>query len=345
MLLSLAAISLIPVNKFIALGNLQGLRFEGDAVEARYQSDWIDPGFIWDELVPSWNLSLDPGVTFEVEFQVLTNEKISKAYHLGKWSRDDSRESVKDQKDELGDVLTDTLVVKEPGAAVRFVAKLKRPTADKAGEVKFFSIVLTDSKAKPAERESLKSVWGKTLDVPQRAQGSYPNGGVICSPTCVSMIMGYWAQRLGREELDPDVPDVCAAIYDKNWPGTGNWSFNTAYAGGFEGMRAYVSRLSDVRQLEAWIDAGVPIATSVAYDILRYGERRRGNDGHLIVLVGFDEKGDPVFNDPASSAQVRKTYPREMFIKAWAESNRTVYIIHPETTKPPKDELGEWVNP
>jgi len=51
---------------------------------------------------------------------------------------------------------------------------------------------------------------------------------------------GVLARELTRPEMDRDVPDIANAIYDANWKGMGNWSFNTAYAGSYQGVRAYV---------------------------------------------------------------------------------------------------------
>ena len=42
------------------------------------------------------------------------------------------------------------------------------------------------------------------------------------------------------------VPEVAAVVYDDSFAGTGNWPFNTAFAGSFPGMRSYVTRLDDI---------------------------------------------------------------------------------------------------
>ncbi len=169
---------------------------------------------------------------------------------------------------------------------------------------------------------------------------AYPNGKVLCSPTTVSMIMTYWAQQLKRPELDHDVPDIVKAIYDAKWKGTGNWPFNTAYAGSYRGIRAYVTRLSDLSEVEEWIAAGVPVGLSVCSDRLHH--RGPGPNGHLIVCVGFTENGDPVVNDPGSSTDIRRVYPRKDVIYAWAYSRNAVYLIYPEDHEIPKDRFGHW---
>jgi len=98
---------------------------------------------------------------------------------------------------------------------------------------------------------------------------AYPNGGALCSPTTVSMLMTYWSRMLKRPELDHNVPDIVKAVYDPNWRGTGNWPFNTAYAGSYKGMRGYVTRMCDISEIEDWIVNGIPVGLSVSYDRLR----------------------------------------------------------------------------
>ena len=54
--------------------------------------------------------------------------------------------------------------------------------------------------------------------------------------------------------------------------------------------------------------------------------------GHLIVLRGFDKRGDAIVNDPAAptNAEVRRVYPRAALENAWSHSQRTAYVLHPE---------------
>jgi hypothetical protein len=206
--------------------------------------------------------------------------------------------------------------------------------------MKFLGVCLTDSRVTAAALAPNQAAWGKTISVPERSQMSYPNGKVLCSPTTVSMMMTYWSRALRRPELDHDVPDIVNAIYDPKWKGTGNWPFNTAYAGSYPGIRAYVTRLTDLAEVEDWIAAGYPVGLSVCSD--RLHRRGPGPNGHLIVCVGFTGDGDPVVNDPGSSKNVRRVYPRPDLIYAWAYSRNAAYIIYPEGSVVPPARLGHW---
>ena len=106
-------------------------------------------------------------------------------------------------------------------------------------------------------------------------------------------------------------------------------------------MRGYVTRLTDVSELEDWIKAGIPVATSVSYNRLK--GRGTSGSGHLIVCVGFNETGDIVVNDPGTQlSNVRRTFSRDLFQQAWADSGNTVYIIYPESAKIPVDRFNHW---
>lgn len=248
--------------------------------------------------------------------------------------------SVRGQKDAFADVDTDTLSLAQPVSELEVVVE-PTPAADGTmPHLKDIHVSLIDAKAAWTPRKGNAAPWGKTLEPPRRAQSAYVGGNVLCSPTAVSMGLGFWAKTLRRPELDCDVPEVQRGVFDAAYDGTGNWSFNMAFAASQSGIKAYVSRFRDVRDLEDWVDSGVPVACSVSYGLLRGKDKRESDDGHLVLLVGFDRDGNPVFNDPGRNV-VRLTYQRADFERAWATSRRTVYLIYPEGWKVPAGE-GPW---
>ena len=97
----------------------------------------------------------------------------------------------------------------------------------------------------------------------------------------------------------------------RKWGGTGNWVFNTAYAGSFKGMRAYTTRLSDVAELEDWIARGIPVGLSLCYNRLR--GKSREPSGHLVVCVGFTENGDADRQRPGHEQKCAEDFPARKF--------------------------------
>jgi hypothetical protein len=307
----------------------------------------FEAGIEFNEAIVSWNIEHPQVAAIKVEARALGPDHTTKWYTLGDWAADTKlhpRESVNHQADGDGTVDTDTLRLKKPGQALEISVTLQTLAEGATPRLKFLSVSFADTKIKSADQPIESSAWGKTIDVPERAQNNYPNGGVLCSATSVSMMLWHYSKQLNRPELDHDVPDVQAGVWDSVYKGAGNWPFNTAYAGSFEGLRAYVARLNAISDLEKWIDAGLPVVTSVSFDMLRGKPLSPTESGHLVVLVGFTSTGDPVINDPAFAGHVRKVYPRADFEKAWLYSHRTVYLIYPETAKLPEDPNHLWAS-
>lgn len=301
----------------------------------------------WNELIASWNVP--PGVYLKVEARGVYPDHTTKYYTMSFWSDDPAkhpRESVDGQRDADGTVSTDTLMLKRHGAKAQLRITMGGPGEVSPATLKFLSLSFCDSQVKPEALEPNHAAWGKTLEVPQRRQGEYEGGGGWCSPTSMSMVLAYWSDKLHRPELNHTVPETAAGINDANLDGTGNWPLNTAYAGLYPGMRSYVTRLSDISELEDWVAAGIPPILSVSSYLLR-GNETGPDNGHLIVCVGFTEKGDVVVNDPGVSVKrnmpARKVYPRDKVIKYWGNrSKNAVYLVYPEGATLPKDRFEHW---
>jgi Peptidase_C39 like family len=273
------------------------------------------------ELIPSWNAVTPPGSSVTVEVRVKQAGKWTRWYSFGTWTSQDGRSSLNGQQDAAASVSTDTLKLKAPAGAYQYRATLRG-----AATLSLLAFT-TSSKGSPTRpAASDRAAWGKVLNVPERSQMIYPGGGENwCSPTSTSMILAYWG-------IDVTVPQAARATYDKAYDGTGNWSFNAAYAGSL-GLRAYVARLPGLAAAEGYIAAGIPLAVSLGWKPGELpGAPIAASSGHLMVLVGFDAAGNPVLNDPAAASNetVRRTYPRSNFERLWqTHSGGTVYVMAP----------------
>jgi hypothetical protein len=299
----------------------------------------------WDELIVSWNAEMPAGASLKIEARAIYPDHATKWFTMGLWSTDPAkhpRTSVRGQQDDDGSVETDTLALKQRVERVQLRVKFGAD-GKKKPKLKFLSLSLLDRETAPAPLAPNHAAWGKTINVPERSQMAYENGIALCSPTTISMLLAYWSQRLNRPGLDQDVPEVAKGVYDPQWGGTGNWVFNTAYAGSFRGLRAYTARLSAVSELEDFIARGIPVGLSVCYNRLR--GKSREPSGHIVVCVGFTKQGDVIVNDPGTSKNVRKVFPRANLLDAWAYSKNSVYLVYPVNTLLPKDRSGHWESP
>jgi len=305
----------------------------------------FDAGMDFNEAIVSWNVDNPATAALKVEARAVQGTHVTKWYTMGDWASDTKlhpRASVNDQRDADGTVDTDTLHLQSPGQKLEIQVTMNTLAAGPKPVLKFLGVSFGNTAEQTADMPVSCPAWGRTIDVPERAQNNYPNGGVLCSATSVSMLLDYYSHNLNRPEMDRDVPDVEAGVWDSVYKGAGNWPFNTAFAGSFTGMRAYVARLTAISDLEKWIEAGFPVACSVSFDMLRGKPLSPDEQGHLVVLVGFTPDGDPIFNDPAFADQVRKPYKRADFEKAWLYSHRTVYFVYPVGVPIPDSADGLW---
>jgi len=302
----------------------------------------LEPGHPFTEVIPSWNIKGSVKSRFTIELRGKRFGTSTAWYRMADWTLDataNPRTSVNGQKDDDAIVSTDTVIFKRPMDAVDIritsvVAPGERPILDLVTAT--FSDVRLDEPSSPKKSEA----WGKVIPMAKRYQNRYPDGHRLCSPTSTSMLLQEAAKRTGLP-VDRDVPAVVPGLYDSGYEGAGNWSFNAAFYGQFEGLTGYVSRFGSIADLEQFVAKGIPLAVSVDLNRLK-GTPKPVDSGHLVVLVGFRSNGDPVFLDPAVGKEVETTYLRANFDSAWKRSTRTVYVFAPSRTQFPPSS-GRWL--
>ena len=335
-------------SHFTALTDFSNFhRAQNSSGETVLLSPEIKSPVAWNQLVLSWNASATPGTFLKAEARAIQPGHETKFFSWGCWSPDDkifSRSSVTNQKDSDGDVRADTLALNQMANAVQIRLTLGG-TNGNVPALKFLGLSFCNTQIKPEPLTPNRAAWGKIIPTPERSQQSYPGGGGWCSPTSLSMALARWGTISNRADWNLDAPEVAAGAADHGFKFlTGNWSYNTAFAGSLDGMCAYVTRFSDISELEDWIATGIPVIISARYDLLQDG-RPDDFSGHLTVCRGFTKDGDLVINDPWTDLKVesvRHIYKRENVRRAWATSLNTVYLVYPENTKLPADRFGHW---
>jgi hypothetical protein len=228
-----------------------------------------------------------------------------------------------------------------------------RVRVELGGEGAFVSLVAAVVSAGRPEHDSGASEPllrdGVELVVPSYSQrahaGHFPEldggGASWCSAASTAMLVSYWGRGptevemawVGEGHVDGCVDHAARGTYDRAYGGCGNWPFNTAYAATF-GLEAFVTRMRSLRDAEACLQRGIPVAASIS---ARPGELddflAEGSAGHLVVIRGQTPGGDPIVNDPAAPANddVRRVYDRTQFERAWlgGGSGGIVYVVRP----------------
>ncbi len=335
-------------SRFLAVTNFSNFTVTRTAKgEMVLLSPKIKAPIAWNQLVLSWNAKPVPGTFVRVEARAIQHGHTTKFFSWGQWSPDDktfSRYSITNQKDADGDVRADTLALNQLADKVQIRLTLGG-TNGASLPLKFLGLSFCNTQIKPEILPPNRAAWGKKISVVERSQQSYPGGGGWCSPTSLSMALAHWGSVSNRADWNLDAPEVAAGAADHGFKFlTGNWSYNTAFAGTLDGMRAYVTRFSDISEIEDFIAAGIPVIISARYDLLQDG-RADDFSGHLTICRGFTENGDLIINDPWTDLKVesvRHIYKRENIRRAWATSHNAVYLVYPENSKLPADRFGHW---
>ena len=148
--------------------------------------------------------------------------------------------------------------------------------------------------------------------------------GDMCSSASCAMFAGY---LLGKH-VDP--LDFALGAYDKGLERYGNWSFNIARL--FEvaegKFRFATARLSSFKDLHSILCCGRPVVVSVRGVIK--GAPKGYENGHILVVVGFDDKKQKVLcHDPAfpDNDSVFCSYDVIDFVRLWECSRRLTYVV------------------
>ncbi len=339
-------------SRFVGLEQFSGFISSTNKYgEQVLDSPAISAGIAWNQLVVSWNAHAPVETFVDVETRVIKkNIGQTKFYSLGDWSLDGKifpRTSIRNQKDADGTVDTDTLILNQPTKDAVQVRLTLGGTHGAMPELKFLGISFANTKVPPATRSLHRAAWGKIIPTPEHSQHGYTNESGWCSPAALAMVLARWSEILDRPEINLTVPQVAAAVYDQGFAGTGNWPFNTAFAGSFSGIRGYVTRFDDLSEVEDWIAAGIPVILSARWDQLEPG-RPLDSAGHLIVCIGFTKNGDVVVNDPATRLElhgesVQRIYRREKCVSCVGKiTPHVVYLVYPENVGIPRNEFGHW---
>jgi peptidase C39-like protein len=291
--------------------------------------------------IPSWNVSTSGGGWIAVSLRARVGDRWTRWYEMGHWSvslEGGHRHSIAKQSDADGAVDTDTLNLKQSASAVQVRAELHAGSTGVMPRLHLLAVATDRSEVRVRKDSPDVKAWGVDLDVPQMTQrvgaegGAYGGGGDSwCSPTSVAMVMGYWAARLHRPEWVVDVPAAAKGTFDPVYDGCGNWPFNVAFASE-HGLRGWIERFSSLADVERLVAGGTPVIASIKVAAGELdGSPYPSTDGHLLVVRGFDVRGDVIVNDPyGEPGAIRLVYRRDQFFHVWQHgSHGAVYLIMP----------------
>lgn len=301
--------------------------------QALYTSRIISTNFPFNELLPSWNIATPDGTGFMAEIRVgrKADGTWTPFYHFGVWGTA-TQPAQHTLRDANGTVEIDTFSSPKSYDRIQYRFLLvttipnRSPTIRRVGLA--YSNTLNDEALAqklrtPADPKGVQG-WARRLPVPWRSQSTEPEPirHSICSATAVAMVMQHYG-------VNEPTAKVAARTYDAKYQMYGNWirAVQAAYSFGIVG---HIERFHDWDSVKRHIAAGRPIIASIRFG---KGELRNApfssSQGHIIVIVGFDNNGNVNVNDPAGKTMQAgvTTYPKEDMQKAWLDHGGVAYVL------------------
>ena len=290
----------------------------------------------------SWNCDTPIGTYIEVQsraFICYYDENNIETYEwsdwlsFGKWGNHVKRISLSPDTD-IAKINTDEFTIKgtdsDTTSKIQIRALLHTQDENVTPSIRSFTV---SYKANAPRIKSIDIPYNKIIEVPSYSQYVREKniGGVICSPTSVTMLLNRQGENLIVEE-------TAWSCFDYNYNAFGNWLFNVGYASslGYESFVEY----GNLKCLKREIYNDHPVAVSVKYtnDINNTNYPYIENapittDGHILVVCGFEKVNDTTYvvvNDPAGkdNDSVLRRYKLEEFENAWNRENNIMYVIH-----------------
>lgn len=305
-------------------------RFTNQELQAQSKKDYCmfcRASDRFSQLIFSWNAWRPTAGHFRFWVQVrdAKTKKWYKPHHMIDWGKDIQRSYISTNEQGTNsyhvrlEVPTSThadafriKVEAHDGAQLTFLKRLHVCVAD----MKKFSTIPQPN------YNQLSSVM--LSNVPQQSQMilDHPRANNLCSPTSLSMMLGF----VKKAWVDPL---MCAEfVYDSGLDSYGSWPFNVAHA--FEVCKGKVIfsviRFASFAQLHQQLMRNMPVMVSVRGEL--EGAAKSYNDGHLLLVVGWDALRKKVIcHDPAfeHNEKTRISYDIKSFLTAWGRSRNLAY--------------------
>ncbi len=305
----------------------------GENIGAVYTSRIIRPAFPFNEVLPSWNVRVPEGAEFYVELRLgLANDKRwTSWYGFGGFGHVPLPPD-KIIRDDDGRVNVDYFVSRKLFDRLQYRLRLADGPGRAMPQLHRFAVVcshtLGDEALYRQHRRLLDpppaSRWQCRLPVPFRSQATDDPAlrGRICSPTALGMVMEYRGVNRTTEQL-------CALVWDAEYQTFGNWS-RAIQAAFSQGVPGYLTRIGDWDEVKRFIARDQPLIVSLRFPPGGLtGAPYRSSTGHLLVIVGFDEHGDILVNDPGAktAAAGQIAYRADEMKRAWLDNGGVAYVL------------------
>jgi len=296
-----------------------------------YTSPPIKAEFPFNELLASWNVDIPQGTGFAIHVRTSRDGK-----KWGKWlffGRQGKTPHVsRITKDAAGFVDDDYMLLKKTARYCQYRISLYTEKIKARPKVRLFSLCYTNSRgdqkmydkfSRPAKRLKKKD-WAISIPIPFRSQGWERKdiSHSVCGPTSIAMLLEYHG-------INRPTREICMKSLDQDYGIFGIWPRNVQVAAMY-GLTGWVQRFRTWGDVKEQIALGRPVVISVKFaeGVLSNAPISRSG-GHILIIRGFDEDGNPRVNDPAGKKPQTGviTYKKNELAKAWLEEGGVGYVL------------------
>lgn len=296
----------------------------------------ITTRFPFNEAIPSWNGYTPKDTGFRVWMNPILADRTPCAwFDAGTWGKVSDELTTRVIPLNCGIYNIDTLLLNKlaGGTAVRF--DLVRASADvPSPRIYLFALSYSNSSGNQQLARQFARPRGS---VTQSVQQQVPYHsqvvknekwiGRICSPCSVAMAL----EKFG---IPADTQTVAANLYDPAADAFGVWH-RSIQGASQAGIRGYITRFRNWGEVADAMSKGYVICASIRFQagevddpMVKYGRRKKGTEGHLVLLTGISPDGTVYIHDTASKDYgVNSKWKQDEFAKAWFDKGGVAYVF------------------
>lgn len=315
----------------------KGVELTEGAVAGSLTIPAVSGRFLFNEAIPSWNgwVPRNEGGFRIWMTPLMADRSPSSWFDAGTWGKvnDDITTRVIPFVGGLYNIDTVLLQKLAQGVSVRIDLVRARPDSP-SPKFYLFALSYTNSTGNQQLARQFANPTGRQpqsvkLDVPYRSQVVENSRiiGRICSPCSVAMSLAHFG-------INRNTQTLANTLYDPPSDAFGVWH-RSVQGGSQEGLRGYITRFRNWSDVSDALRNGWVVSASIRFKagevedpMVKHGRRKKGTEGHLILITGINNDGTVTVHDTASKDYgVHSVWKQEELAKAWFDKGGVAYVF------------------